>query len=93
MATDIIATHGLGSKDVTLLHSRAQLLNRFDKFLHDHTVQKCEEFGIEVILGDRIRPEFVNKSESGLVKTVGGKEIEADLIVGRVHRTDQEHCR
>jgi hypothetical protein len=82
MATDIIATHG-STKHVTLLHSRTQLLNRFDPFLHDHAFRKMQEMGIEVILGSRVQPEYINKVEQGTVKTMDGRELEADLIVSR----------
>ena len=80
MATDIIATHGQ-SKKVTLLHSRPNLLNRFDIALHEAAMKRMEEFGIEVILGSRVDGSFINKTEGGKVRTTDGREVEADLIV------------
>ena len=80
MATDIIATHGQ-TKKVTLLHSRPNLLNRFDIALHEAAMKRMEEFGIEVILGSRVDGSFINKTEGGKVRTTDGREVEADLIV------------
>jgi NADH dehydrogenase FAD-containing subunit len=84
MATDIIATHGK-TKTVTLLHSRPHLLNRFDEFLHTHALSRMQEMGIEVILGARVESQFINKVERGMVRTMDGREIEADLIVSVSH--------
>jgi hypothetical protein len=80
MATDIIATHGQ-TKKVTLLHSRPNLLNRFDVALHEAAMKRMKEFGIEVILGSRVDGSFINKTEGGKVRTTDGREVEADLIV------------
>jgi NADPH-dependent 2,4-dienoyl-CoA reductase/sulfur reductase-like enzyme len=80
MATDIIATHGQ-TKKVTLLHSRPNLLNRFDTALHEAAMKRMKEFGIEVILGSRVDGSFINKTEGGKVRTTDGREVEADLIV------------
>lgn len=80
MATDIIATHGQ-TKKVTLLHSRPNLLNRFDVALHEAAMKRMGEFGIEVILGSRVDGSFINKTEGGKVRTTDGREVEADLIV------------
>ncbi|KAG7529919.1 hypothetical protein FFLO_05324 [Filobasidium floriforme] len=80
MATDIIATHGQ-TKKVTLLHSRPNLLNRFDIALHEAAMKRMEEFGIEVILGSRVDGSFINKTEGGKVRTTDGREVEADLIL------------
>ena len=81
MATDIIATHGPSSKKITLLHSRSHLLNRFEPGMHDQTMKRMKEFGIEVILGSRVDASFINKTEGGKVRTTDGREVEADLIV------------
>jgi NADPH-dependent 2,4-dienoyl-CoA reductase/sulfur reductase-like enzyme len=80
MATDIQATHG-SSKKITLLHSRSHLLNRFDPWMHEESLSKMREMGIEVILGERVDMGYVNHQEEGKVRCVGGRELEADLIV------------
>lgn len=49
--------------------------------MHERTVQRMKEFGIEVILESRIDGEYINQTDGGVVRTVDGREVEADLIV------------
>ncbi|TFK22539.1 FAD/NAD(P)-binding domain-containing protein [Coprinopsis marcescibilis] len=88
-ATDIKAVYP--EKKVTLLHSREQLLPKFDQGLHDEVRKTTESQGIELILGERLDMSSVDESinagktvnEQGqrIVKTVKGREIAADLLL------------
>ncbi|KIJ56320.1 hypothetical protein M422DRAFT_150875 [Sphaerobolus stellatus SS14] len=95
-ATDIANVYP--SKKVTLLHSRLQLLPRFDKAMHDEIYQAATGLGIEVILGERLDLSSVDeksprKNPDGqrIVTTVSGRELAADLLLlctGQTPNTD-----
>ncbi|KAF7358536.1 Apoptosis-inducing factor B [Mycena venus] len=89
-ATDIAAVHP--GKRVTLLHSRARLLPRFDSAMHTETpilidlvlvavLQALESANVDVILGERL--DLVSSSSPGrnTVCTTTGRVIQADLVV------------
>ncbi|KAF9547847.1 FAD/NAD(P)-binding domain-containing protein [Agrocybe pediades] len=84
-ATDIKSVYP--EKQVTLVHSRARLLPRFDEKMHEEVVATCKELEIELILGERLDVSSINnQSESNadvkkVVKTTTGREIEADLLL------------
>lgn len=81
-ATDIADLHP--SKRVTLIHSRQRLLPTFSEKIHEAALQRLDELGVDVILGDRvILPEghvFEGKElDHRIVHTEGGRAIETDL--------------
>ncbi|KAF9530778.1 hypothetical protein CPB83DRAFT_850293 [Crepidotus variabilis] len=86
-ATDIKAVYP--TKDITLLHSRLQLLNRFDVKMHDESLKVCQEQDINVILGERLDMSSVGDLGAGniiplgkkIVRTITGREIAADLLI------------
>lgn len=65
-------------KNVTLVHSRARLLNHFGEGLHDAAMKMMKELGVKVVLGDRLVSET---EENGVVNLQAGKEIPCDLLV------------
>lgn len=75
LATDIKSFHP--EKDVTIVHSRERVLQRFGPRLHDHVVAKMREMGIHVRLGER--PEIVTHEKALLFPN--GERQEYDLIV------------
>ncbi|KAG8215634.1 hypothetical protein J3R82DRAFT_7504 [Butyriboletus roseoflavus] len=96
-ASDIAAIYP--RKSVTLLHSRLRLLPRFDEALGDEIYQALQELGVRVMLGEQLDMSSLQgdgtnafgDQETMTVKTVKGREIEADLVSGmvRVSRTMQ----
>ncbi|KAJ7071559.1 hypothetical protein C8F01DRAFT_1111045 [Mycena amicta] len=92
-ATDIAAIHP--EKRVTLLHSRARLLPRFDTAMHTEILQELESSGVDVVLGERLDlstvPPDEEVSSSNVVCTTTGREIRADLVLlctGQVPNTE-----
>jgi NADH dehydrogenase FAD-containing subunit len=75
LATDIKYFHP--DKDVTIVHSRERLLQRFGPRLHDHVAVKMREMGIHMRLGER--PEIVTEERALLFPN--GERQEYDLIV------------
>ncbi len=45
---------GERKKKVTLIHSRKQLLPNFDARVHEHALQRLNELGVHVVLGERL---------------------------------------
>ncbi|KAF6747531.1 hypothetical protein DFP72DRAFT_919548 [Ephemerocybe angulata] len=85
-ATDIKAVHP--EKKVTLLHSRKQLLPRFDQAMHDEIRKTMELQDIELILGERLdlsttdeNQKVVNAQGQRVVRTEKGRELAADLLL------------
>jgi len=87
-ASDIAHLHP--NKTVTLLHSRRQLLPRFDPSLHDEVLQSLENLGVDVMLGERLDMQSVFAppvaSKPGelpvrMVRTQSGREIQTDLLL------------
>jgi apoptosis-inducing factor 2 len=64
-------------KDVTLLHSRNQILSHFGKRLHEYTMQALDDLGVSVLLNTR--PEL--PADGCKVLLLNGKEEEFDLVV------------
>ncbi|KAJ7482678.1 FAD/NAD-P-binding domain-containing protein [Mycena latifolia] len=77
-ATDIAALHP-GAR-VTLLHSRARLLPRFDERLHGEVLHALESLGVMPILGERLAPALPG-DKPGVYRTSKGREIEAELVL------------
>lgn len=65
-------------KNVTLIHSRKTLLNKFGTKLHDTALAALEGLGVRVVLGERIGPH-----EEGDMHVVlgSGESIPCDLLV------------
>jgi NADH dehydrogenase FAD-containing subunit len=78
MVTDIADHFGRGAKDVTLIHSRPHLMNRFDSHLHDIVMRRMEELGVNVILSNRVKSWGDNE-----LILQDGRRLQADLIVRR----------
>ncbi|KAI0086027.1 hypothetical protein BDY19DRAFT_895578 [Irpex rosettiformis] len=76
------------SMHVTLLHSRSQLLPRFDSDMHEEILSTLTGMGIDVILGERLdlaSPPKETMSEDDvperIVRTQSGREIQAGLVL------------
>lgn len=72
-------------KSVTLIHSRERVMNRFHHDLHSIVSKRCEELGIDMILGERVSlPDegYPTDGSACTVKLRNGTEIVADLVVG-----------
>ncbi|KAF7334733.1 Apoptosis-inducing factor B [Mycena sanguinolenta] len=93
-ATDIAAIYP--GKRVTLLHSRARLLPRFDSAMHSEILQALESANVDVILGERLdlasapctatdptAPDAIScaSTSSNTVRTTSGRVISADLVL------------
>lgn len=84
LATDIKEFYP--DKDVTLVHSRGQLMNSFGKRLHDHVLPVLEELKIRVLLNERAKiPGGVTGSRKTLTFS-DGREEEFDLVVSLQNR-------
>ncbi|KAF8601958.1 FAD/NAD(P)-binding domain-containing protein [Ceratobasidium sp. AG-I] len=75
-------------KNITLLHSRAQLLPHFPVAMHNEINNTLHKLGVDVILGQRLDlkttlPENTKYNEKGerVVRTVSGQVICAELIL------------
>ncbi|KAF9022734.1 FAD/NAD(P)-binding domain-containing protein [Hymenopellis radicata] len=69
-------------KSVVLIHSRAQVMNRFDNSLHDLVASKFDKAGIETVLGHRVKK--VRDSHDGkgkVVELMDGGEVQADCVI------------
>ncbi|PKI84727.1 hypothetical protein MVES1_000998 [Malassezia vespertilionis] len=91
-ATDI-ATR-FAHKRVTLVHSRKQLMPRFDQRVHDMAYERIKKLGINVVLGHRVASvqqshrdeapttQAENKEDVRyLVRTNQGLELDCDLLL------------
>lgn len=82
-ATDIKET--TPDVEVTLLHSRDQLLPVYHRQVHDVVIQRFKELGINYSLGDRVltwpeNPGFVD-GKTKTVVTEKGKTYEGDIVL------------
>lgn len=73
-------------KQVTLIHSRAQLLPRFGKRLHDHASKALTDLGVELKLQERPTPLTHDKDETdsstgSTLRFKDGHEEHFDLVV------------
>ncbi|KAJ7765027.1 FAD/NAD-P-binding domain-containing protein [Mycena maculata] len=72
------------SKNITLIHSRDQLMNRFHPKLHEIVLEKLKAIGINVILGQRVKIPSSHFPVSGPaydVELADGRLIPADIAV------------
>ncbi|CAE6493754.1 unnamed protein product [Rhizoctonia solani] len=85
-------------KQITLLHSRMQLLPKFPEKMHDEINQTMHKLNVNLMLGQRLDlkttlPENAEYDQQGrrVVMTESGKKICADLILlctGQMPNTD-----
>ncbi|CAE6486334.1 unnamed protein product [Rhizoctonia solani] len=75
-------------KQITLLHSRMQLLPKFPEKMHNEITKTMHRLGVSLILGQRLDlgttlPDNTEYDEKGrrVVKTESGKRICADLVL------------
>ncbi|KAH8807546.1 hypothetical protein F5884DRAFT_343156 [Xylogone sp. PMI_703] len=81
LLTDIKDTYP--NKEVTLIHSRSQLLPRFGPKLHEYVFQELKKYGISILLNERPKiPSAGTNGESQNVLTLsdGSKKV-FDLIL------------
>ncbi|KAF9023227.1 FAD/NAD(P)-binding domain-containing protein [Hymenopellis radicata] len=70
------------AKSVVLIHSRAQVMNRFDKALHDLVTSKFAKVGIETVLGHRVKTVRDGQDGKGkVVELMDGGEVQADCVI------------
>jgi apoptosis-inducing factor 2 len=90
MATDIKELYP--NKSVTLIHSRQQMMNAFHPQLSEIVRQRCEELGIELQLGSRVRlpPEGypTNGSDSD-IELEDGTKLPVDFAIISTGQTPQ----
>ncbi|THH32083.1 hypothetical protein EUX98_g2115 [Antrodiella citrinella] len=85
-ATDIAEIYP--NKSVTLLHSRMQLLPRFDPCMHSEIIAALSSLNVNTILGERLDLSFPRRTErnkdghiENVVRTTSGREIRASVIL------------
>jgi len=85
-ASDIASLYP--EKKVTLAHSGKQLLPRFEKYMHDESVSKLTELGVNVVLGSRVDLSSVSPSPiveaERTVRTMAGETLGAEYIVSKL---------
>ncbi|KAJ7507969.1 FAD/NAD-P-binding domain-containing protein [Mycena galericulata] len=83
LATD--AKEFYPSKNITLIHSRDQLMNRFHPQLHEVVLEKLKAAGINVILGQRVKipstGSFPTSGPAYNVELADGRLIPADIAI------------
>jgi NADH dehydrogenase FAD-containing subunit len=65
-------------KNVTLVHSRKQLLHAFGSRLHDAAMVELERLGVRVVLGER---PALTEEKNGSMALSSGETLEYDLLV------------
>lgn len=65
-------------KNVTIVHSRDALMNRFGTSLQDEALEGMKRLGVEVILGERVIEE---DATAGTVTLRSGRVLECDKFV------------
>jgi len=86
MACDLAVLYppAKSGKQITLLHSREQLMNRFHPSLSELIKKRFEELGVETMLGSRaVIPAggFGDEGEEVEVRTEDGRSLWADCAV------------
>ncbi|KAJ9100466.1 hypothetical protein QFC21_003504 [Naganishia friedmannii] len=82
MALDLKEVHP--EKNVTLVHSRDHVMNRFDPRLHAIVAKRCEELGVKLVTGQRVRvPADGYPTDGSDTKVVlaNGTEIPTQLVI------------
>jgi NADH dehydrogenase FAD-containing subunit len=72
-------------KQVTLIHSRSQLLPRFGPKLHEYVTKELNTLGVEMLLGERPQMQIPGNEESHprpiILRMANGSERKFDLVV------------
>jgi pyruvate/2-oxoglutarate dehydrogenase complex dihydrolipoamide dehydrogenase (E3) component len=82
MATDIKEIYP--EKDVTLIHSREQIMNKFHPQLDGIIKQRCEELGVKLKLGSRVKLPAKGYPTDGStfnVELIDGSSVSTDFAV------------
>ncbi|KAJ4334038.1 hypothetical protein N0V95_009272, partial [Ascochyta clinopodiicola] len=90
MATDIKQL--FPEKSVTLVHSRAHVMNKFHPQLHAVVQQRFDELGVQTVLGKRVKlPEtgYPTDGTEFKVELVDGTKIPADFAIISTGQTPQ----
>ncbi|XPS77717.1 hypothetical protein M3J09_009744 [Ascochyta lentis] len=90
MATDIKQL--FPDKSVTLVHSRANVMNKFHPDLHAIVQQRFSELGVENILGKRVKLPETNYPTDGTtfdVELTDGTTVPADFAIISTGQTPQ----
>ncbi|EMC93590.1 hypothetical protein BAUCODRAFT_26843 [Baudoinia panamericana UAMH 10762] len=92
MATDIKELYP--DKNVTLVHSRTQVMNAFHPQLHEIVRKRCEELGIAMKLGSRVKLPpggYPTDGSSFTVDLEDGTQLPADFAIictGQIPQSD-----
>ncbi|KAL0934151.1 uncharacterized protein CTRU02_210950 [Colletotrichum truncatum] len=86
LATD--AKDQYPEKNVTLVHSRDAVMNRFGPELQAGAHEGLKDLGIEVILGDRTTTDA---PVDGFVTLRSGRKVECDFLVNAVGQQPSSH--
>ncbi|KAI4756535.1 putative oxidoreductase [Aureobasidium sp. EXF-3400] len=90
MATDIKEVYP--EKDVTLIHSREQIMNKFHPQLDGIIKQRCEELGVKLKLGSRVKLPAKGYPTDGStfnVELLDGSSVSTDFAVIATGQTPQ----
>ncbi|KAF7305705.1 FAD/NAD(P)-binding domain-containing protein [Mycena chlorophos] len=70
-------------KNVTLVHSRTQMLNRFHPKLHDIVMARAVELGVDLVLGQRVKvpPGGFPVAGPSQVELEDGRTLHADIAI------------
>lgn len=82
MATDIKELYP--EKTVTLVHSRRNVMNKFDSKLHNIIAERCKELGIQLRTGSRVKVPQGGYPTDGSkfdVELEDGSKIPADFAI------------
>ncbi|KAI0968905.1 hypothetical protein F4678DRAFT_441863 [Xylaria arbuscula] len=89
MATDLKEIYP--EKDITLVHSRDQLMPLYHSKLSDIIKARCQELGIKLVLGSRVNiPADDFQQDTGKPTTVSlqnGSTLEADVVIPATGQT------
>ncbi|TGJ78336.1 hypothetical protein E0Z10_g10430 [Xylaria hypoxylon] len=89
MATDLKEIYP--DKEITLVHSRDQLMPLYHEKLSDIIKARCQELGIKLVLGSRVNipeDEFQNTSGGPItVSLQNGKTLQADVVIPATGQT------
>lgn len=99
VACDIAELYNLkdSGKNVTLIHSRPQLMNKFHADLHGVVAQRFAGFGVQTVLGKRVKLPSAGKFpafQAGQffdIELLDGSTVPADLVLtctGQTPRSD-----
>ena len=92
MATDIKELYP--QKSVVLVHSRQNVMNKFHYKFHDIITERCDELGIDMVLGSRVKLPAKGYPTDGShfnVELESGKMISADFAIictGQIPQSD-----